>query len=246
MAADSQFFKLVASPLFCERLFAQIPGLVFCMKDTERRYRAANHAFAERLGLVNPERLLGKRAEDFFPEALAATYRRQDEQVLSSGYELTNRLELITGHDGSLAWFLATKVPVFDAQERIIGLASISRDLGTPHPADSAFAEVDRVVRFIQANLDSQELHLDELSKLAGMTPGRLERRMKRIFHLSVAAFVRKTRIERAAHLLRNSSQSIAEIALGCGYSEQSSFTRQFSAMVGLPPAAYRATTTKR
>ncbi len=246
MAADPEFFKLVASPLFCERLFAHLPGVVFCMKDSRRRYRAANRAFADRLGLASPKRLLGKQAEDFFPPELAETYRSQDEQVLSSGLELTDRLELITARSGAPGWHLATKVPVLNADGKIIGLASISRDLGAPATADPAFDEISRIVTHIQENPDAPDLSAPELAARGGMSGGKLERRMKKIFHLSVAAFVRKTRIDLAARLLAHTDTPIAEIALTCGYSEQSSFTRQFRATVGLPPAAYRTALTRR
>ena len=53
---------------------------------------------------------------------------------------------------------------------------------------------------------------------------------------------VPRRRIEHAAELLSGSDQPIVDIALACGYADQSSFTRQFHAAVGLPPAAYRAT----
>jgi transcriptional regulator GlxA family with amidase domain len=40
--------------------------------------------------------------------------------------------------------------------------------------------------------------------------------------------------------LLTTSALPVAEIALSCGYGDQTAFTRQFGATVGLPPAAYR------
>ena len=96
------FLRQVASPAFCERLFAQLPDVVFCLKDAQRRYQAANAAFAQRLGLADPRKLLGRTAEDFFPDALARVYRAQDEHVRRSGVEMTGRLELVTNRDGSL------------------------------------------------------------------------------------------------------------------------------------------------
>jgi AraC-like DNA-binding protein len=72
------------------------------------------------------------------------------------------------------------------------------------------------------------------------LSPTQLERRMHRVFQLSTAAFIRKLRIERAAHRLAATDRPVAEIALDCGYGDQSAFTRQFRATVGLPPAAYR------
>jgi AraC-like DNA-binding protein len=72
------------------------------------------------------------------------------------------------------------------------------------------------------------------------MKQAHLERRVKRVFKMSVGQFVRKARIELAARLLRDTDEGIAEIALKCGYSEQSSLTRQFKAAVGYPPGEFR------
>ena len=41
-SADPGFLEQVASPRFCERLFAHLPDVVFCLKDRRRRYQAAN------------------------------------------------------------------------------------------------------------------------------------------------------------------------------------------------------------
>lgn len=242
MTGNQPFLDRVASPRFCERLFAHLPDVVFCLKDHERRYQAANPAFSQRLGIRDPRRLLGRRAEDFFPQHLAEAYREQDQLVLTSGREMIDRLELVTNRDGSLGWYLATKVPLHDATGRVIGLASISRDLGTPSAEDLAYSGVERVVRHIQQHLDD-ELRPAALAAMAGLSPGQLERRMRRVFQLGTAGFIRKSRIEHAAQLLSTTRMAVAEIALACGYGDQTAFTRQFRSTVGQPPAAYRETT---
>jgi PAS domain S-box-containing protein len=233
------FLGQVASPRFCERLFAHLPDVVFCLKDRQRRYRAANPAFALRLGLKNPKRLIGRTARDFFPEPLAAVYDEQDRGVLESGREMVDHLELVTNRDGSLGWYLATKVPLHNAHGEVIGLASISRDLGAPSLDDPEFPGLQRVVKHVRGNLD-EVLEPGQLAGMIGLSPGQLDRRMRRVFQLSTSAFIRQARIEHAAQLLATGGLPIAEIALACGYGDQTAFTRQFRATVGLPPAAYR------
>ena len=51
------------------------------------------------------------------------------------------------------------------------------------------------------------------------------------------------TRIDAACDRLRLSAQPIAEIALHCGFYDQSAFTRQFKAVTGLTPGQYRKQT---
>ncbi|MGA0846765.1 MAG: helix-turn-helix domain-containing protein [Luteolibacter sp.] len=239
MSHDATFLDQVASPRFCERLFAHLPDVVFCLKDADRRYQAANMAFAARLGLRDPRQLLGMRAEDFFPSDLADVYREQDLDVLANGREISDQLELVSNSDGSLGWYLATKVPLRDAAGRVIGLASISRDLRTPRSEDLEFEGLQMVVARIRNSLD-EDLRPAVLAKGAGMSLSQLERRMRKVFQLTTSQFIRQSRINHALHLLRSTALPLAEVALECGYGDQTAFTRQFRQTVGMPPGNYR------
>jgi AraC family transcriptional regulator len=53
-------------------------------------------------------------------------------------------------------------------------------------------------------------------------------------------------RVERAADLLRNSTLSVAQIALMCGFSDQSHFTRVFALVKGAAPGRWRRAPTDR
>lgn len=222
-----------------DRIFRVIPDIVFCVKNADRVYLAANPAFAHRLGLVSEDQVIGRRAEELFPEELAAVYREQDEDVLLKGGEFTDRLELITNRDGTLGWYLASKFLMKDGKGEIEGLVSISRDLDTPSVGDLKMAGLRRVVEWVHEHVD-EEIHVDDLARMAEMKSAHLERRVKRVFKLSVGQFVRKVRIDLAVQLLRDTELGIAEIALRCGYSEQSSLTRQFKSAVGCPPGEFR------
>ena len=222
-----------------DRIFRVIPDIVYCVKDSERIYRSANPAFAERLGLKSEAQVIGKRAEELFPEELAEVYRKQDEAVLQGGEEVVDRLELITNRDQSQGWYLASKFPLTDDSGAVTGLVSISRDLQSPSVGDLKMSGLRNVVDWVHAHLD-EEIKVPDLAKIAGMNASQLERRMKRIFKLSVGQYVRKLRIDRAALLLRDTDLGIAEIALQCGYSEQSSLARQFKSAVGCPPGEFR------
>jgi PAS domain S-box-containing protein len=239
MAVDPSFLDRIDSPAFCESLFAVLPDVLFCMKDREGIYRAANRAFAERLGLRDGAELLSQRAEDFFAPDLAATYRAQDQKVLSSGKPLIDELELVTKQRGGTGWHLATKVPLKDSSGAIIGLASVSRDLRTPEAGEAEIAGIARVAEYIRSHLD-EELRSPTLAQIAGLSTTQLDRRMRKVYHLSTAQFVRKSRIAHAVDLLRTTNRPIVDIALDCGYGDQTSLSRQFRATVGMPPAAFR------
>ncbi len=235
------FLKQLATPMVAESLFAKVPDIVFCMKNAEAQYVSANPAFAQRLGLRSVNEILGKRAEDIFPPHLAETYQAQDEIVLKQGREISDRLELVFNRDGSLGWYLASKIPLMGKNNTVIGLASISRDLLMPGEKDLQISGLARVIETIQRDF-SEALKPSELAQSAGISLAQLERRMRKIFKLSASQFIRKTRIEAAANMLTGSEKPIVDIAMDCGYGDQSAFSRQFKATVGMAPGAYRST----
>jgi PAS domain S-box-containing protein len=236
-----EFLAQLAPPLVAERLFAEVPDIVFCIKNKEGLYLSANPAFAERLGLKSVDEILGKTAADLFPAHLSASYHAQDEVVLHQGREISDRLELIYNRDGSVGWYLASKIPLIGKNETVIGLASISRDLLTPGDEDLRFAGLAKVVEHIHSDF-SDDLKPSVLAKAAGLSHTQLERRMRKVFKLTTSQFIRKIRIEAAVHMLTESDKPIIDIALDCGYGDQSAFTRQFRSTVGMAPGAYRGT----
>ncbi len=64
---------------------------------------------------------------------------------------------------------------------------------------------------------------------------------MRRLFGLTPSQFIAKTRIAAASRLLRETDQSVADIALACGFYDHSAFTRTFRAMTGVTPTQFRA-----
>jgi len=235
------FLAELDTSMVAERLFAEVPDIVFCIKNQHGQYISANPAFAERLGLRSTNSILGKTASDIFPAHLATTYLAQDELVLQQGKEIRDRLELVFNRDGSLGWYLARKVPLMGKNGQVIGLASISRDLLTPGDADLRFTGLAKVIAKIQRDF-TEEFKPGELARIADLSQTQLERRMRKVFKLTNSQFIRKTRIEAAAHMLTDSDKAIIDIAFDCGYGDQSAFTRQFKSTVGMAPGAYRST----
>jgi len=240
-ALRKEFIDQLDTSMISERLFADVPDIVFCMKNSNGQYISANTAFAERLGLRSVNSILGKTVTEIFPPHLAATYLGQDELVLKNGKEINDRLELVFNRDGSLGWYLARKIPLTGKDGNTIGLASISRDLLTPGDADLRFTGLAKVIEKIHQDF-AEDLKPSDLAHIAQLSQTQLERRMRKVFKLTTSQFIRKTRIETAAHQLTETNKAIIDIAFDCGYGDQSAFTRQFKSTVGMAPGAYRTT----
>jgi AraC family transcriptional regulator len=87
----------------------------------------------------------------------------------------------------------------------------------------------------------SHPLSLALIAKFVGVHPVYLAHSFRRYYRLSIGAYLRQRRIEFACHQICTSNDSLAEIALAAGFSNQSHFTRTFKRVTGISPAKYRA-----
>jgi AraC family transcriptional regulator len=105
--------------------------------------------------------------------------------------------------------------------------------------SESCARRLTRVSAYIHDHLD-EELGLDVLAGLACLSPYHWHRIYHAHFGETVAATVRRLRLQRAAGDLAHTDRPILKVAERAGYDSQASFTRAFNAAFGLPPAKYR------
>lgn len=219
-------------------LLDAMPGVVFFIKDPQARYVLVNQTLAQRCGVKSKDALLGRTAEDVFPTRFGPHYTEQDRRVLEGGDPLNDQLELHLYPGRQAGWCLTHKLALRDEHQRVIGMAGISYDLQAPqssHPAYQKLAAVDAHIREHYA----QPISLGELTAIAGLSVAQLERHCKRIFQLTPRQMIHKARLGAASQLLAG-DLPITEIALSCGYTDHSAFSRQFKALTGLSPSQYR------
>jgi len=225
-----------------ERLFDDLPAIVFFIKDRAGRYLAVNSTLARRCGFPDKSALLGKRPSDLFPAALATRYERQDQRVLATAKPVLDQLELHLYPDRRRGWCLTNKYPVPDQTTgEICAVIGISRDVeDSAHGAAArGMPELIRALEAIQARIDDPP-GIEELATMCGLTPAHFSRLVRRVFHLTPGQLAMKARIDEALHRLTTTGQSLAEIALSTGFCDQSAFTRHFRRLTGLPPGAFR------
>jgi len=80
----------------------------------------------------------------------------------------------------------------------------------------------------------------DDLARDVGLSRTALAARFYQVLGVSPMRYLTNWRMHVAAYELINSSKSISQIALEVGYRHETSFTRAFTRMMGMPPAAWR------
>jgi AraC family transcriptional regulator len=95
-----------------------------------------------------------------------------------------------------------------------------------------------QVAEYVDANLDAA-ISIDDLAAVAQLSPFHFARMFKQSTGESPHGYVTRQRVAQARHLLAEGSQSLAEVALACGFSSQSHFTLRFREMTGVTPRQY-------
>ncbi|WP_273069606.1 helix-turn-helix transcriptional regulator [Thioclava marina] len=95
-----------------------------------------------------------------------------------------------------------------------------------------------RIDEWIEAHLD-EAIRLSDFAALAALSPFHLHRMFRASRGIPLHAWITERRIDRAKSLLRG-TDPVLEVALACGFSSQSHFTRTFKSGTGTTPAAWR------
>ena len=222
-----------------DELFDEVPDTTYFVKDAGARYHFVNTTLVGRCGKTLKSDLLGKTAAEVFPSPLGDEFEGQDRRILEGGAAIRSQLELHIYPDGRQGWCLTWKRALRDEEGEIVGLSGISRDVDGAKSSPLDLEALAKVLNYIRAHLDGP-LRLGELAEATGLSTYQISQRIEGLFGISTKQYITRCRIEAACHLLESSDKSLSEIALSCGYSDQSSFTRQFGKVAGMTPKSYR------
>ena len=81
---------------------------------------------------------------------------------------------------------------------------------------------------------------LDESAQELGVHPVTISKSFARYFGCTYGTYLRKLKIERSIPLVKDPRLSLTQVALRCGFSDQSHFTRSFKEATGLLPRDVR------
>ncbi len=102
--------------------------------------------------------------------------------------------------------------------------------------ADACVADA---MRFIRAEYQ-RSLTVEDVAAHVGLSRRQLERRFQAALDRSLAAEIRRTRIERVKHLMDTTDLTLERIAATCDFPDAASLSKLFRRIVGTAPSEYR------
>ncbi len=129
-----------------------------------------------------------------------------------------------------------------------IGIHLIENYAAADHVADAPRqAQLSRTQLVIACEMLTghvgDDLSIAAVARACGLSRGYFIRGFKEATGKTPHQWVLSQRVEQARGMLISSDMSLADIALACGFADQSHFTRVFSRVTGLPPGSWRRAT---
>ena len=114
--------------------------------------------------------------------------------------------------------------------------------MGTPDRTDGRLTP-SGYVRRVRAELDRLppgRVPLRAWAARAGVSPGRLAKVFRAELGVTMTAYLRRARVDRAAVLLAGNRMTLAAVAVAAGYHDQSHLARDFKRLTGVTPGQHR------
>lgn len=233
------FYKKLSTKNRFDTLLPASSGVYSFIKDKNGIIIAANQLTYERCGCKTEEEVIGKTDFDFFPKDMAEKYVRDDRRVIETGTPILNMPELAPSKEGVIQCYITNKMPLFDTEDNIIGVAGTTTSVEYFHDALKPYLLIAPTIEFIKENY-RDTISIPELAEMVNLKIRKFESLFKSIFQITPQTYIIKMRIHDACQKLTTTDMSIADIATSVGFYDHSTFTRQFNKHMEIKPVKYR------
>jgi AraC family transcriptional regulator len=213
-----------------------VPGNV-CLTPMQHLHSVRWHCNMEVLSLtLEPTLIVQAAHESIDPERVELIVQRGHNDPLIREILLALKAELEAGCPSGRLYgeAMGTAIAVHLLKSYTAIKSSLSEyEDGLPQH------KLAQVLEYIQAHLD-QEIKLTDLAALVSMSQYYFCRLFKRSMGVAPYQYLLQQRIERSKQLLKQKELAIADIALLCGFKNQSHFTTFFRKLTGVTPKGYQ------
>ena len=171
---------------------------------------------------------------------LAALLEMSSPAVSHHLRSLTESGLLVSRRDGKEVYYKTADTAQIQMLHEIVEQVM---EIACPERTVDFQASQESIIRHVHdeltANL-SERVTIEELSRKYLMNATTLKRVFKQVYGETIAAHIKKHRMEEAARLLTATQDDVAAIARAVGYESQSRFTAAFKETYGELPSEYR------
>lgn len=222
-------------------LFEHAPGVYFYAKDKKSRFVRLNRANLAVYGVSDEESLLGRSDRDFHPPSLAEGYIAEDHRVMQAGKPVVNQTWLVPFLNGSMQWFVSTKMPLNGRRGACIGICGVMHPIATPKEQLARFQKLAPAVQYLEQHF-RENVQLADLAQFCGLSSTHVHRLFRRLLRMSPSEYLLALRLQEGRRLLATTDEPLSVIAVDIGFFDQSHFSRRFRRMTGLTPTQFRRT----
>jgi AraC family transcriptional regulator len=141
--------------------------------------------------------------------------------------------------DREVAWrCLADASELLGRQPEAAGPAGSSSQ-GIRRSNGLALWQANRALEYIERKLGSK-ITTREVANQVALSKSHFSRAFKRSLGCSPSSYIVVQRVERAKLMMTSTRETLAAIALACGFADQSHFCKRFRRAVGMSPALWR------
>jgi AraC-like DNA-binding protein len=237
-ARDAWLAQIAPDSLF-HRLLDRLPGVRFFAKNRRGEIMMLDRASRRLYGIADEASVIGLTDFDLNPAGMARGYVRDDARIYATGRPLLDHVELWWDELGMPDWCVVNKLPIRSRRGRIIGIMGILQTYEGRRRMLKPVGGIARAVDFLRAGC-ARPVTIEEAARAAGLSVRQLQRLFHDAFGIGPQEYLIKTRVLAAIRLLRGTDRGLAEIALDCGFCDQSAFTSHFRRCVGTTPSRFR------
>lgn len=132
---------------------------------------------------------------------------------------------------------LRIKGKLYELMSAVIGYCEASNNAQANE--DIIFEKLKHSLRYIEENY-ADNIGVDTMAAVSNYSVSHFSKLFKQLTGLPFTQYLKNYRLETAANRLINESAKISEIALSCGFSNLSYFTRAFYKKYHMTPSQYR------
>ncbi len=127
-------------------------------------------------------------------------------------------------------WFLHTEIRRSEDAQRA----------GLPERFNVHNKAILTVIELMENHI-GDPMDMAQLAKVAGLSSRQLNRLFSDQLNVTPISFYRDLRLDKAANLLKQTSMSVSEIAITCGFFDNAHFSRSFNRKFGCSPSRVRS-----